>query len=143
MRPLALIFTALLLSAAMLLTGCGASVSEVQPEAEPEPTPEPVYAYTADFSEVGNGLSSLVPLCAVKGGFYCCSYEKTGEEIPEALIREAKWRNVEVVNDGRYDICSFRLPNSDERKLVLVEKTKATPKKYPRKAGTPAKEPLC
>ena len=93
----------------MLLTGCGASVSEVQPEAEPEPTPEPVYAYTADFSEVGNGLSSLVPLCAVKGGFYCCSYEKTGEEIPEALIREAKWRNVEVVNDGRYDICSFRL----------------------------------
>ena len=77
MRPLALIFTALLLSAAMLLTGCGASVSEVQPEAEPEPTP--------------------------------CSYEKTGEEIPEALIREAKWRNVEVVNDGRYDICSFRL----------------------------------
>ena len=109
MRPLALIFTALLLSAAMLLTGCGASVSEVQPEAEPEPTPEPVYAYTADFSEVGNGLSSLVPLCAVKGGFYCCSYEKTGEEIPEALIREAKWRNVEVVNDGRYDICSFRL----------------------------------
>ena len=109
MRPLALIFTALLLSAVMLLTGCGASVSEVQPEAEPEPTPEPVYAYTADFSEVGNGLSSLVPLCAVKGGFYCCSYEKTGEEIPEALIREAKWRNVEVVNDGRYDICSFRL----------------------------------
>ena len=109
MRPLALIFTALLLSAAMLLTGCGASVSEVQPKAEPEPTPEPVYAYTADFSEVGNGLSSLVPLCAVKGGFYCCSYEKTGEEIPEALIREAKWRNVEVVNDGRYDICSFRL----------------------------------
>ena len=109
MRPLALIFTALLLSAAMLLTGCGVSVSEVQPEAEPEPTPEPVYAYTADFSEVGNGLSSLVPLCAVKGGFYCCSYEKTGEEIPEALIREAKWRNVEVVNDGRYDICSFRL----------------------------------
>ena len=109
MRPLALIFTAMLLSAAMLLTGCGASVSEVQPEAEPEPTPEPVYAYTADFSEVGNGLSSLVPLCAVKGGFYCCSYEKTGEEIPEALIREAKWRNVEVVNDGRYDICSFRL----------------------------------
>ena len=109
MRPLALILPALLLSAAMLLTGCGASVSEVQPEAEPEPTPEPVYAYTADFSEVGNGLSSLVPLCAVKGGFYCCSYEKTGEEIPEALIREAKWRNVEVVNDGRYDICSFRL----------------------------------
>ena len=109
MRPLALILPALLLSAAMLLTGCGASVSEVQPEAEPEPTPEPVYAYTADFSEVGNGLSSLVPLCAVKGGFYCCSYEKTGEEIPEAVIREAKWRNVEVVNDGRYDICSFRL----------------------------------
>ena len=30
----------------------------------------------------------------------------------------------------------------DERSFVCIEKGKATPKKYPRKAGTPAKEPI-
>ena len=30
----------------------------------------------------------------------------------------------------------------DERSFVCIEKRKATPKKYPRKAGTPAKEPI-
>ena len=38
---------------------------------------------------------------------------------------------------------SFILPNSDiERCLILIEKMKATPAKYPRKAGLPSKEPL-
>ena len=36
----------------------------------------------------------------------------------------------------------YTLPNGDERHLVLVEKKKETPKKYPRKAGTPNKKPL-
>lgn len=35
------------------------------------------------------------------------------------------------------------LPNSDEeRTLVLVEKVKNTPKKYPRQAGTPRRKPI-
>lgn len=35
------------------------------------------------------------------------------------------------------------VPNLDaERHLVLVRKTKPTPKQYPRKAGTPAKKPI-
>ena len=37
----------------------------------------------------------------------------------------------------------FVLPNSDIcRNLVTIKKIKATPKKYPRKAGLPSKEPL-
>ena len=41
------------------------------------------------------------------------------------------------------EIKEFCLPDSDiERSLVLIEKTKATPSKYPRKAGLPSKEPL-
>lgn len=36
----------------------------------------------------------------------------------------------------------YTLPNGDERHLVIVEKKKETPKKYPRKAGTPNKKPL-
>ena len=37
----------------------------------------------------------------------------------------------------------FTLPESDEeRTLVLVEKIKQTPKKYPRQAGTPRRKPI-
>ncbi|MGQ5708426.1 16S rRNA (guanine(527)-N(7))-methyltransferase RsmG [Lactobacillus sp. PSON] len=37
----------------------------------------------------------------------------------------------------------FTLPESEEeRTLVLVEKIKATPKKYPRQAGTPRRKPI-
>ena len=35
------------------------------------------------------------------------------------------------------------LPNiGDSRTIILYKKEKNTPKKYPRKPGTPAKEPL-
>lgn len=36
----------------------------------------------------------------------------------------------------------YQLPNGDPRNITLVEKKKETPKKYPRKAGTPNKNPL-
>lgn len=37
---------------------------------------------------------------------------------------------------------AFALPNGDPREIDIVEKIKATPAKYPRKPGTPNKEPL-
>lgn len=38
---------------------------------------------------------------------------------------------------------SFNLPNTDmKRNLIIVNKIKATPAKYPRKPGLPAKEPI-
>ncbi len=40
------------------------------------------------------------------------------------------------------NITEFRLPNGDERKIVMIRKMTATPKIYPRKAGTPSKDPL-
>ncbi|AXQ78092.1 16S rRNA (guanine(527)-N(7))-methyltransferase RsmG [Streptococcus chenjunshii] len=36
----------------------------------------------------------------------------------------------------------YTLPNGDGRTLVILEKKKETPNKYPRKAGTPNKKPL-
>ncbi len=41
------------------------------------------------------------------------------------------------------EIKNVKLPNlDDKRTLVIIEKIKITPNKYPRKAGTAAKEPL-
>lgn len=39
---------------------------------------------------------------------------------------------------------SLKLPGgNDSRNIILIEKVKNTPSKYPRKAGIPSKEPLC
>lgn len=37
---------------------------------------------------------------------------------------------------------NYHLPNGDSRNITVVQKKKETPKKYPRKAGMPAKKPL-
>lgn len=37
---------------------------------------------------------------------------------------------------------TFQLPNGDERVIQIINKTKQTPKKYPRQAGTPNKKPI-
>lgn len=86
-------------------------------------------------------LSSLSEYCLpfVKKNGYFIPYksEKTESELAEAehalsvlggkVIREAE----------------FCLPGSDIfRKLIVIEKIKATPLRYPRKAGLPTKEPL-
>ncbi|MEG0123772.1 MAG: 16S rRNA (guanine(527)-N(7))-methyltransferase RsmG, partial [Enterococcus sp.] len=34
------------------------------------------------------------------------------------------------------------LPNGDARHILVIQKKKETPKKYPRKPGTPNKQPL-
>ena len=41
------------------------------------------------------------------------------------------------------DLHKFQLPDSDlQRSFVVIDKVKKTPKAYPRKAGTPSKDPL-
>ncbi|MCR5370319.1 MAG: 16S rRNA (guanine(527)-N(7))-methyltransferase RsmG [Clostridium sp.] len=77
-----------------------------------------------------------LPLVKVGGKFIAYKSEKAEEEMKAASTAVVKLGGQEK------DICGFRLPNGDERKLVIIEKTAKTPKKYPRKAGTPAKEPL-
>ena len=96
-----------------LLAGCGTEPSE--PPEEPEQTPETVFGYTASFQKVSAGLSSLVPLCASKDGFFCVSTEKTGEAIPENVIRQARLRNRKPYNDGRYDLLAPQLWHLDSK----------------------------
>lgn len=86
-------------------------------------------------------LSTLSEYCIpyVKPGGCFISYksEKTAEEISAAV-------NAINTLGGDLGRCNgFVLPNSDiYRNLILIKKVKATPKKYPRRAGLPSKEPL-
>lgn len=86
-------------------------------------------------------LSTLSELCLpfVKTGGYFIPYksEKTSEEISAA-------RNAIAILGGKLDkVEEYYLPNTDMlRTLVFISKKKSSPKKYPRKAGTPTREPI-
>lgn len=97
--------------------------------------------YDLSVSRAVSRLASLCELCMpyVKEGGYFISYKsgKAQEELTEAS-------KAIFVLGGKLDKTeAFQLFGTDmERTLVVVEKKKKTPKQYPRKAGTPAKEPI-
>ena len=50
---------------------------------------------------------------------------------------------IQILGGAIYKQEEFILPNSDiYRNLLMIKKIQDTPKKYPRKAGLPSKEPL-
>lgn len=56
---------------------------------------------------------------------------------------ESSRNAVRILGGEIGDVCSYMLPETEfSRTLIPVNKKKAMAKKYPRKAGTPSKEPL-
>lgn len=104
---------------------------------------QPDYREQYDFcvSRAVANLSTLSELCIpfVKKSGYFISYKS--EKVKEELSTGKK--AIEILGGKIEDILEYQLPDSDmNRSLLLIRKEKNTPKKYPRKAGTPAKEPL-
>ena len=88
-------------------------------------------------------MSTLSEYCMpyVKVGGYFVPY-KSGK-IDEELAAAKK--AVFVLGGKIEDVVKFQLTEATtemERSLVVVKKEQATPKRYPRKAGMPAKEPI-
>lgn len=83
-------------------------------------------------------LSELcMPFVKVGGKFVSYKGAKAEEEIKEAK------NAVNILGGVVSDLTEISLPGmEDKRALVFIEKKKATPEKYPRKAGTPEKKPL-
>lgn len=79
----------------------------------------------------------LLPLVKIKGK--CISMK--GSNIKEEIDQS---QNAIAVLGGKIEgIEAFKLPESDiDRHIVLIQKIKQTPTKYPRKPGTPSKEPI-
>lgn len=80
---------------------------------------------------------------------YCLPYVKVGGcfmpyksgEIDEELNNSKK--AVQILGGKIEEVVKFQLPDTDiGRSFVKIKKNKNTAKKYPRKAGLPAKEPL-
>lgn len=86
-------------------------------------------------------LSTLSEYCLpfVKVGGYFISYksERISEEIKSAE------KAISILGGQVNKQIEFKLPDSDiYRNLFVIQKIKATPCKFPRKAGLPSKEPL-
>lgn len=79
----------------------------------------------------------LIPLVKINGKCICMKASEAGQEIEEAK------KAINVLGGVIEKIEEFDLPNSDiGRTIIIINKEKGTPNKYPRKAGTPSKEPI-
>lgn len=78
-----------------------------------------------------------LPFVKVGGEFISYKSEKIAEEMDGAQ------KAISLLGGKIKNQVEFQLPDSDiYRNLFVIEKVKSTPKKYPRKAGLPSKEPL-
>ena len=99
------------------------------------------YAKNKEYREkydlcVSRAVSNLATLSE-----YCLPYVKTGGTVQEEA--EEAEKAINILGGQVKDITYFKLPDSEiDRSLVIINKKKSTPGKYPRKAGTPLKEPL-
>ncbi len=82
-------------------------------------------------------IEYMLPFVKVGGRCICMkSFEIEGE------LKEAK-KAIEILGGIIEKVDEITLPTTDiKRKIVIIKKIKNTPNKYPRKAGTPAKEPI-
>ena len=85
-----------------------------------------------------NVLSELcLPLVKKGGMFFALKAAQSQEELTEAKPAIA------TLGGKFLEDKEMRLPiTGDERHIIMIQKTKETPKKYPRKPGTPNKQPL-
>lgn len=86
-------------------------------------------------------LSTLSEYCLpfVNIGGKFISY-KSGNVDNELLNSD---NAIRLLGGEKEKVCSYVLPETEfSRTLVSIKKIKSTSKKYPRKAGTPSKEPL-
>ena len=80
---------------------------------------------------------------------YCLPFVKVGgsfisykSSTIEDELEDGK-KGIAILGGKVNDVYKFTLPDSElQRSFVIIEKEKKTPKAYPRKAGTPSKEPL-
>ncbi|OES46295.1 16S rRNA (guanine(527)-N(7))-methyltransferase RsmG [Domibacillus iocasae] len=83
-------------------------------------------------------LSELcLPFVKTGGAFVAMKAASAADEMETAA------KAIGTLGGKTENVFSFRLPiENSERTIIVVRKEKETPKKYPRKAGTPNKTPI-
>ena len=79
----------------------------------------------------------MIPLIKIGGKCICMKGSNIDEELKNAE------KAVKTLGGKIEKVDTFLLPDTDMgRNIILIKKEKATPNKYPRKAGTPTKDPI-
>lgn len=83
-------------------------------------------------------LSELcLPLCKQDGIFVAMKGTGSSEELSDAE------KAIKLLGGETKEVHQFKLPEEkSERSIIMVDKVRKTPSKYPRKAGVPNKQPL-
>lgn len=78
-----------------------------------------------------------LPLVRLDGQMIALKAQKTAQELADAQ------KAIQVLGGKVENDIETQLPEThDQRNLVILQKVKHTPKQYPRKAGTPARNPI-
>src|SRR5690625_4141005 len=78
-----------------------------------------------------------LPVCKIGGLFMALKGVSSSEELSDAK------KAIQLLGGEFVENHQFTLPiEGSGRSLIMTKKTKNTPKKYPRKPGTPAKSPI-
>ena len=97
--------------------------------------------YDLCVSRAVANLSTLSEYCIpfIKKSGVFASYKASDSEEEINNSKNA----IKILGGSISKICEIDLPGTEvKRNIVIIKKDKCTPKKYPRKAGTPSKEPL-
>lgn len=79
----------------------------------------------------------MIPLIKIKG----IGIAMKGNEVQEEI--KVSQKAIQILGAKINKIESFNLPKSDMgRNIILIDKQTKTPNQYPRKPGTPSKEPI-
>ena len=82
-------------------------------------------------------IEYMLPFVKIGGRCICMKSFEIDEELKEAK------KAIEILGGEIEKVDEITLPTTDiKRKIVIIKKIKNTPNKYPRKAGTPVKEPI-
>lgn len=82
-------------------------------------------------------LEYTMPFVKIGGIIVCLKGSNAQDEIENAK------KVIDILGGKMNNVESFVLPDTEyERNIIEIGKIKATPAKYPRKAGTPSKDPL-
>ncbi len=95
------------------------------------------YATSRAVANLATLSEYLIPLVKIKGKVIAMK----GTNIEEELRNSQK--AISVLGGKVEEVENFELPKSEmKRCVILLEKIKPTPAKFPRKAGMPTKEPI-
>ncbi len=79
----------------------------------------------------------LMPVVKVNGQCICMKGSEVDDEIKESNAA------INILGGKILKVDKFNLPNTEiMRNIIVINKNKNTPSRYPRKAGIPSKEPL-